>query len=481
MIEPSHSHATQVYALNIRHLALASIVPLTMMLVAMSIKPLWRDEYWSLYYSSPQMSLHDLSREVHPPIYYYILRLWQTVVPGDFAARILSLLFAGAGAMAVWSILRPKRLAATFLLLAVGSYWIIYFATEVRAYVLLYSLCAVSTVAAYRIVETQKLFSLAPVLLISGLIMGMTHYFGALWHAALCFCIGLQFLIGSRNLTKFWLIGLIGLCGIAPTVSWIWFSLSNFDLSKEISGRPFIHELEFALNQFLRGFIVKWIGSNPAAFIGGCAGLWAALKIKYWPGAVLVYACILTVIVSFVLHFTFLTFIKERAYIVIFPALSLQLAVWLSQQEGAPSRAVKLTPIFAVIMPALFIPEYFKDREQLAAVTKYLQEHEDACSDFEIYGYFRPSNHDGFSEFVTERVTNAVPNLRVINVESSPGSIESSDCPIKAVALLLPRGDSEWREVADEALSRAGVTTENSKTIEFGSGRSVIWKSTSTK
>jgi len=49
--------------LNLRAFALATLVPVIMMMTAMWFKPLWRDEYFSLFYSDPQQNLSYLSRE----------------------------------------------------------------------------------------------------------------------------------------------------------------------------------------------------------------------------------------------------------------------------------------------------------------------------------------------------------------------------------------------------------------------------------
>ena len=43
---------------NLRAFAIATLVPVTMMIVAMWMKPLWRDEYFTQYFADPDQSLN---------------------------------------------------------------------------------------------------------------------------------------------------------------------------------------------------------------------------------------------------------------------------------------------------------------------------------------------------------------------------------------------------------------------------------------
>lgn len=87
----------------VSRLAWATLVPIALMIVAMALKPMWRDEYWSLYFTEPRFSLIELVTgrmhwETHPPLYFVFLAVWRTVSDADIWIRALALPFLAAGA-----------------------------------------------------------------------------------------------------------------------------------------------------------------------------------------------------------------------------------------------------------------------------------------------------------------------------------------------------------------------------------------------
>ena len=89
----------------LRRLTYASAVPMLMMLVAMVMKPPWRDEFWTLYLTDATGSVRPFSIEGlhldqgHPPLYAMILHLWRFVSSTEIWARSFSLVVMIAGAL----------------------------------------------------------------------------------------------------------------------------------------------------------------------------------------------------------------------------------------------------------------------------------------------------------------------------------------------------------------------------------------------
>ena len=474
----SEATASAEPALSLRWLSIASVIPLAFMLAALLLKPLWRDEYWSLFFAAPDTSLERLTVETHPPLYYGLLHLWMKVSDSELWARALALPTLLLGAVGVYRTMPDKREAAVFLLLSLGSYWVIYFATEIRSYTLLYVLCAM-TVAVVARVE-QAGWSAARFMLwcVLGAALGMTHYFGGLWFALLSLFAGLRLLSVRKSLSGFVALGLVSVLALVPAMIWVWMSLSTMDMSGQQSERAWPDELAFVVNQFLRGMIAKLIGSNPLVFIAGAGCLIPAFRSWKSMGGLLMTTVIATIIAAVIIHFSFVTLIKERAFIVIMPALIFMFSravTGFRVTDGWRGRLARYIPLAAAIMPFLFIPEYFKDREHIRDVTAYLQAHEAQCAGQPLIVYSRPTNHEGYSEMVQARVLVLRPGvapMRIVPADEDAGGISmSSTCPAKAAALLLPRGRSKWHEAADAAFREAGLDPDALEEKSFGSKR----------
>ncbi len=483
--------APPAYALNQRWLALASIVPIAVMIAAMALKPLWRDEYWSLFFSEPTLDLAALVEtrmiaEVHPPLYYITLHLWRSMLPDDPAiARFLSLPILVAGAALVWLLGQDRREKVTFLLLSLGSYWVIYFAAEVRPYLLLYVGCVLSVFLLARMVEgrADRRAWLYPTWALLGILIGLTHYFGAIWFAAAGLCAGIAELVAKRP-GRFIAIGVATTIAVAPALAWAYLSAQRIDPSLiQPSGNSLGAELLHVLNQFLRGLVVKTFGSNPLVLFAGFAGVVAALQFKQRLSSILVLAALVTVLVAFAVHFAAVNWIKERAFIVIMPALIFVFTRHISALrigEGLNAQFASLIPIAALIMPFLFIPEYFKDRERLSDLRQFVRSHADACRGQPLLMYYRPSVHDDFQPTVARLVLTTTDGAQLFElIEADPDAPQQmrappSTCPIRAAALLLEKGGGESQRHARQAFARAGLDTERLHERGFGKGRNLL-------
>lgn len=478
-------------ALSLRGLALASSVPLLMMIAAMLLKPLWRDEYWSLFFSDPGLDLAALIEtrmieEVHPPLYYIGLYLWRGLLPDDpVIARFLSLPILLAGAALILLLGRNRRETAIFLLLSLGSYWVIYFAAEVRPYALLYVGCALSVFLLARMVEgpNDGRAWLYPLWTLLGVLVGLTHYFGGIWFAAAGLCAGVAELIAKRP-GRFMAIGVATTIAVVPAVAWALLSAQRLDPSLvQPSGNAFGAEMIHVLNQFLRGLVVKTFGSNPLVLLAGFAGAVAALRFKQRLSSILVFAALVTVLVAFAVHFAAVNWIKERAFIVIMPALIFVFARHISALragDGLSARFASYIPVAAAVMPFLFIPEYFKDRERLGDLQHYVRNHAEACQGQPLLIYYRPSLHDEFQPAVARIVLRSAGGGQMFDLrETDPNAAQQasappSTCPIKAAALLLEKGEGESQRLARQAFARAGLNLERLHEHAFGKGRNLL-------
>ena len=120
----------------------------------------WADEITTLYITDPVHSFREfwdlVLADVHPPLYYLLMRWWSAAFgQSDLAARLPSTIFGvlAVGAMAI--LFRPQRFAARLVLtlfLAV-SFGAIEYAQEARSYSVLLFLSTLVTGACFRCVR----------------------------------------------------------------------------------------------------------------------------------------------------------------------------------------------------------------------------------------------------------------------------------------------------------------------------------------
>ena len=471
-------------SVNLRHWALATLCPVIILVLAMAFKPLWRDEYWSLFFSDPSLSFSELLAgrlrdEVHPPFYYFLLHSWQNLTSNIFGLRVLSpvILIVTAVILRALTPEGRRRQLAVFLLICAGSYWVIYYSAEIRPYILLFSLSSISVFLVAKLNGDTAVT--APTYLIwalTGAALGVTHYFGALWFACLGFSCGVAALLrGERG--RFFTIGCMTLTGLLPVIYWLFISFAQMDLSGEEMSRTVIAEFGFVTNQFMRGLLAKTFGSNPLVTFLGIGGIWLALKRKDKLGAVLLWAVLLTIVIAFIVHFSFVALIKERAFSVIMPAILFIFAAHIAERKSALMRYV---PWVTAIMPLLFFGECFKNREKIPELQAKLLTYADACQGETVLAYYAKSSlHKDFNPMASRKIVKVTKDgvtfdAELLDVKKADAPV-STRCPVKAVGLLMPRRNGEILADARSSLQEAGIALDSVEEIKFGKGRNIIW------
>ncbi len=463
--------------LNLRAFALATLVPVAMMLVAMWMKPLWRDEYFSQFFADPRESLSFLfvdrwAPDPHPPAYNPLLWLWSHVSVNPFWQKCLSLVWLGMGALAALKLTaaRHRQRLLVFLLICIGSYWVIYFATEIRPYVMNFTLSALLTLGAVKILETEKPgLSLYLFWLLIGVMLSLTHYFGALWFACLGFVIGITQLSSGRK-SAFITTGLISAIGMIPILLWANYSYGQMDFSAIANDAPLAERFVAGAKQFLRGMVIKTFGSNPLITFLSLGALGAALMGRNRTNAALMRAAILTVIMAFVLHLFFVNMIKERAFIVIMPAL---LWVMAGAINATQHKWARFIPAVTMVMPFLFIPEYFKNKEQIPELLAAMEPHRSACQDQPLAVYYRPALPKDLYPWTSEKLFGDFAGELVDLKEAT--HLKETPCPVLAVSVLLPKNDKAMIEEATGYLLKAGYKLDDIEFRKFGKGRTLLW------
>jgi 4-amino-4-deoxy-L-arabinose transferase-like glycosyltransferase len=137
-------------------LALIVLLAFGLRLARITFQPLWWDEGWSLYFAASDMPalLALTSVDIHPPLYYLLLRLWIAVAgSGVVAVRLLSVLVGTAAVPLFFAVGRrllgrPGGLLAATLLAISPLH--VYYSQEVRMYGLVTLLGLAATYFALR-------------------------------------------------------------------------------------------------------------------------------------------------------------------------------------------------------------------------------------------------------------------------------------------------------------------------------------------
>lgn len=160
------------------------------------------DEVWSLHAVSmpwPAM-MAELRGDVHPPLYYWLLRSWVAVMgAGEIAARLLSLALSAAAAWTVWCTAREwfgERAGALAAAVYCCSLIALLAAQFVRMYALLGLVSALSTMAFLRLSRQERAQAGTAALYVAANIAGtLTH----VWFFFLLFAQGCVFLAGGHR------------------------------------------------------------------------------------------------------------------------------------------------------------------------------------------------------------------------------------------------------------------------------------------
>ena len=172
---------------------------LYMFLCTLNLKSsIWFDESYSAYLIRGDFGQiwYETAQDVHPPVFYFLLKIWSLIFDtSDFALRFMSVFF---GAICIilafhlvkrWFNVRTATIATVFLAL---SPLLIRYGQEMRMYTLVFAIVLGATYALDLALETKKkrYYILYGVLVSLGM---WTHYFSALaWIAHVVYLTAVQ-------------------------------------------------------------------------------------------------------------------------------------------------------------------------------------------------------------------------------------------------------------------------------------------------
>jgi hypothetical protein len=467
-------------------------VALALALIALGVifRPYWRDEYWALYFSARELSLYEavtqrMVRDVHPPLYFILQHYWRMPFESELWARALNVLTLALGAGGIWALGRRRREETLlFLILCAGSYWVIFYTIELRMYLLLFALCALSGALMRNALDMPtRAGKEAALFAVIGALAGVTQFFGALWIAVASFWTGLALLRGG-SLRGFLAWGVAGAAAILPAALWIALVHPESNPGAQSPVIPFADQLGYALVQFGRSVLIKTLGSNLAAAAVLLAMTSALLRRRDPFDLVLVLSFWSAAAIAFLLHLFAVPLIKERAFIALMPAV-IYLFVRAVDMASAEARLVRLRaaiPLFILISPLFFIGEYAKDREHWGEVRALLKANALACAGAAVVAYNRPSAQAAdFAAYLTRMALRGAADGRDVLLLDADALIASghaappSACPVRAVALSLPKGETVLHAEARAKLSAAGVPLQSLKEESFGRGRTLVF------
>lgn len=469
---------------------IAVVATLVVTAVALVFRAPWRDEYWTLYIAGGDTTWAEMltvrqMNDIHPPLAYFPLHVWDGWFHNDLAARALNVFYlAGGFLLACFAGKdRPKE-TALYLFICATSFWFTFYGVEVRNYALLFGLVVPAVVAARRALSGDKLnFGWLAVWTVLAMGMSATHYYGTLLTGATGLVAGVIFLTRKR-FADFFIVGVVSVLAVAPTVAWV--LAKDFGGTVEeyaIAGTTMAGRLEDGADQFLRGLIVKTFLANLALTIAAFMAAGRLRKQGERYDAILLWSMVVVVVLAFASQ-TMAQSIKERSFIVLIPPLFYLAARALPLAEekgGFAARAARWAPILAIATPFLFIPEHFKDRERLGEVRSDIAE-SGKCGGEPMLVFYRPTPQSpGFQPWFNDRVLAPTPGgpPRLIDaVSASPqdvAAVKASACPVKALALSMPRGEREDHRLAREALTAAGLDVKSLWELRKGEGRSLVY------
>lgn len=461
---------------DIKRIAMATLIPLAILLLGLYLRPVWRDEIWALYMTQPDLEFDgitaNIARNVHPPFYFYLLAAWRSVFDGIMAAKTLNLILLGLGFFAARRIGRyHPRQTWLFLLICGGSYWLIYFSPIIRPYLLMFVTNAFLALVTARLLSKPALEARWLILwTLLGAVACLTHPFNLVWVAFCGLFMGIAFL-RSGNSKAFILMGFASAMALTGQLIWMVTTADAMGVppSEHVT---MASRAGYGANQFFRGLTTKLAGSNLALAALFIMSFPALIRRREKTDTVLLSAIAASVIAIFVIHITIIPIIKERSFMIIMPALLLLMTrSLLIDKDGVwRARLIKAMPIVIAISPLLFAGEYLKDRERISEVRAVFDSK--TCPGATISAYYRyaPEGPD-FAAYFTDYVLSGM-SLSAAEAKSAPSA---TACNVKAIAIGLPRGEKQAHAEARKTLRAAGINLDNLTENSFGKGRHLVY------
>ena len=268
---------------------LAAFSTVVFCLFALLGTDLWNDEVWTLLLIRSR-SFPGIARatalDVHPPLYYWLLKAVWTVFPGSVAtAKLFSVLPLAAGLfVCVRRLCRERDVpgACLFVLLVLAARQLVAVSTEIRMYAWAAFFVLMAHFSGSDLVRTKKRrcsFALG----VWSALSALTHYLAGLFAASVIgtAAIALWFLDRTDRKKTATRILLAGFVALVPFLPWAGVFLRN--LSSVSGGRFWIPQAIGGLDACCHLFSLRpdWAGLIPAA---AAVGLFAAGLACLVPG-----------------------------------------------------------------------------------------------------------------------------------------------------------------------------------------------------
>lgn len=194
----------------------------------LDLLPVWGDEQFTL--NTVALSWGEiaatLARDIHPPLYYYLLKAWLLVAPGDpvVAARAFSVVCALAATVVLdrlWLRARPPRERVVFLALWTLSPCLLLYVRMARSYSLQLLLAALAIEAAARWLQSRRTAAALRFACAESALL-YTHYLPGLAVGAAAGLLGLR-----RSFRQTALVSLAVILLYLPWLGTLWSSVSK--------------------------------------------------------------------------------------------------------------------------------------------------------------------------------------------------------------------------------------------------------------
>jgi uncharacterized membrane protein len=432
-----------------RALALALVLALSAALrcYGLTRQSAWADEITTLYITDPAHSFREfwdlVLGDVHPPLYYLLMRWWSAAFgQSDLAARLPSVIFGilavAVPATAFRPLEFPARLALMlFLAVSPGA---IEYSQEARSYSLLLLLSTVITAACFRCVylreqEDRTIARAIVVLTAAGIAASYTHYFGFLITAAADLVV-IAAVPGKWRRRAAAALAFT----VASVLPWIVYHAHFMSYGLRVSAWI----ADFPPSATLLWFLRLWVGGMPALISGAAmialllpltgfrvvAARSAALGVG---GALALITLATCLAISW--HMPVLT---SRNLIVILPALYLAMSSLVDyavdRWSGMVVAVYVLTQLALMIEP---LASYYttRSKEQWRESAAFVLA-QPGCREGPIFVYGELPNY----RYFVERTR---PRLKLIPIPSegtAPATrLSASDCAVLLWAADLPR------------------------------------------
>jgi 4-amino-4-deoxy-L-arabinose transferase-like glycosyltransferase len=217
-------------------LGILVLLAFVLRVLRLGFQPLWWDEGWSLYFSTAKLSqlLSLTAVDIHPPLYYLLLRAWIGVLgAGPVAVRLLSVLVGTATVPLLYlcgrRLLGERAGLLAAFLLAVSPF-AVYYSQEVRMYGLVTLLGLAAVYFALRLLAAgpaQRAWGPWIGYVLAGVAALYAEYYAAFLLLALNIAVFWGWIRGRRPL-KAWLAWLSAQAAVvALFLPWIWYAGSK--------------------------------------------------------------------------------------------------------------------------------------------------------------------------------------------------------------------------------------------------------------